>query len=1025
MALALATGPGVLAQAAPVAPAGAGSVDPGFLQALRWREVGPFRGGRSDAVVGVPSEPDVFYFGAAAGGVWKSLDAGGRWTEIFEGGPTGSIGAIAVAPSDPDVIWVGTGENALRGDITWGDGVYRSLDGGRTWTHLGLADTRQIGAILVDPTNPDIALVAAIGHAFGPNAERGVYRTADGGRTWTKVLYRDENTGAIDLAYDPQNPRIVWAALWQMRRLPWNMSSGGPGSGLYRSADGGLTWTRLEGHGLPAGILGRIDIAPSPARPGRIWAMIEAKAGGLYRSDDGGATWTLINQDGRLTQRAWYFSKIYADPKSPDTVYALNTGLLRSTDGGRSFQLVAATHGDHHALWIDPNDPRRMINGNDGGASVTLDGGITWSTQENQPTAAIYHVAADDQFPYRLYGAQQDNSNLAIATYDDNGVIGRWDWFPAGGGESGFVLPDPRDPEIIYSTSENNVSRFDHPAEQSQDISPEPEDYSGHPASELAHRFNWTSPLLISPHDPGTLFWGADVVWKSTDEGASWRIISPDLTRDDKSKQGPSGGPLTKDITSVEYYDTVFSMAESPIKPGLLWVGSDDGLVHVSPDGGGHWDDVTPKDLPAWSAVSMIEPSHFDPQVAYIAVDRHKLDDVAPYAWRTADGGKTWISIAHGLPEGAVVHAVREDPQRRGLLYAATETGVFVSFDDGGDWQSLQLNLARSPVHDLIVKGDDLAVATHGRGFWILDDVTPLRQLGGADSQAMRLFAPETAVRLYYPDEVNTRRPVGADPPFGAIVDYAFRTAPAGEVDLDILDAQGRLVRHLSNLAEHRFVQPPEWPNRIEPTDTIPARAGLNRFVWDLRMNGPVQIPGAFYSGEEPRGPIVAPGRYTVRLSWAGQTRTAPLIVIADPRVKGSEAAIVAKTHLAIAVEADIDALHLAVNAIRAARASLEAIGAVPRAQALEARLDLLEQTLMQVNMKGSEANLAFPGELNERYASLAEDLEDADRPPTQAQQALYDDMHAGLTRTLAAWRRLQDQELQPFLLQHNAAPRS
>ena len=1010
----------------PIAPttAAAPPVDEALFKALQWRGIGPYRGGRAIAVTGVPGEPDTFYFGGVAGGVWKSTDAGGSWKPIFDSQPMSSVGAIAVAPSNHEVIYVGSGEGALRGNITWGDGVYRSADGGKTWANIGLRDTRQIGAVIVDPTNPDIVLVAAIGHAFGPNTERGVFRTTDGGKTWSKVLFKDENTGAIDVTFDPTNPKIVYAALWQVRRQPWSFSSGGPGSGLYRSTDGGATWTQLKGNGLPEGMLGRIDVSVSAADPKRIYAMIEAKEGGLFRSDDAGAHWGRVSEDGRIRQRAWYFSKIYADPKSVDTVYALNTGMLKSTDGGKNFALVSATHGDHHGLWIDPTDPRRLINANDGGASVSLDGGQTWSTQNNQPTAQFYHVAVSRDFPYWVYGAQQDNSNLAVASYDDEGVIGPRDWFPAGGGESGFVVPDPRDPRIIYSDAENQFARYDKTREVDQDISPWPIDNSGHPASELEHRFNWTSPLMLSPHDPDVIYAASEVVWKSVDRGHSWAIISGDLTRNDRTKQTASGGPLTKDITSVEYYDTVFALAESPLKKGLIWAGSDDGLVHVTHDDGAHWADVTPKAVLAWSTISMIEPSPHDGEIAYLAVDRHKLDDIKPYAFKTADGGKTWTAIIAGLPEGAVVHAVREDPVRKGLLYAGTEQGVYVSFDDGGGWQPLQLNLPATPIHDLAVKGDDLVAATHGRAFWILDDLTPLRQIGPKTARdEVVLYAPQVALRLHYPDQIDTRRPVGANPPAGALIDYVLKSEPKGELTIDILDASGASVRHLSSARSTKEVQPPEWPDQIVPDDRIAARAGMNRLVWDLRVDDPAQIPGAFYSGPTPRGPLVAPGRYQVKLTVGGQTRTVPLVVAADPREKDVEAGIRAKTELAMATKDDIDRLHRAVNAVRKTEADLDratkalagrsSAGAlVTEAGKLKTRFAAVEGTLMQVNMKGSEANLAFPGMLNEQYASFALALEDADTPPTAAQQALYKSLHAQLDTALATWRTLEAQDL-------------
>jgi photosystem II stability/assembly factor-like uncharacterized protein len=1002
-----ATQPPLKPSGPPATPQPGAQVDPALFSAMQWRNIGPFRGGRALAAAGVPSVPGLFYFGAAAGGVWKTIDYGATWKPIFDSQTNPSIGAIAVAPSNPNVIYVGTGEGALRGDITYGDGVFKSTDAGKTWTHIGLEDTRQIGALIVDPKNPNIVLVAAIGHAFGPNPQRGVFRSTDGGKSWTRTLFRDDNTGAIDVTFDPSNSKIVYAALWQVRRQPWHFNSGGPGSGLFRSSDGGVTWKELKGNGLPSGMLGRIDVAVSAANPKRVYAMIEAQAGGLYRSDDAGHSWKLINQDGRIRQRAWYFSKIFADPKVVDTLYNVNTGLQRSTDGGKTFNLVSATHGDHHFLWIDPTNDKHMIDTNDGGASISLDGGSTWSTQDNQPTAAIYHIAADARFPMWLYGAQQDNSNLAIASYSDEGVIGPRDWYPAGGGECGFVLPDPRDADIIISNAENSIGRYNRHVQQVQDISAWPVDNSGHAASELAHRFNWTSPMLRSPHDPDAIYVASEVVWKTTDQGHSWTIISPDLTRNDKSKQTPSGGDLTKDITSVEYYDTIFALAESPLTKGQLWAGADDGMLHVSPDDGAHWTDVTPALLKPgakleWSTISMIEPSHYDANTVYVAVDRHKLDDIAPYAFKTTDGGRSWTAIVSGLPNGAVVHAVREDTVQRSLLYAGTEQGVYVSFDAGGHWQKLQLNLPVSPVHDLLVHGNDLAIATHGRGFWMLDDITPLRQLQPNTTAAdVMLYTPEPALRLYYPDEVDSRHPVGQNPPAGAIIDYYLKAKPAGELTVDILDSTGKTIRHLSSTHSDKVEQPPEWPDRIVEKDTIPAEAGMNRLVWDLRMSDPAQIPGAFYSGDAPRGPIVAPGKYQVKLTVNGASQTVPLTVVTDPRTAGSEAAIDAKTALSIKVTADIDALHKAVNAVRSAE---------KQCPALDSQLTPIEQTLMQVNMKGSEANLAFPGMLNEQYATFQSSLEDADTPLTVQHQAMYDEMHQRLSAELTKWQQLEPQ---------------
>jgi photosystem II stability/assembly factor-like uncharacterized protein len=1019
------------------APVGSTTLDASLYQGLHWRGIGPYRGGRSVAVTGVPGQPYTFYFGASAGGVWKTVDAGQTWMPMSDKEKFASVGAIAVAPSNPNVIYVGSGESAPRGDITWGNGVYKSPDGGKTWKSLGLEDSRQIGAIAVDPGNPDIVLVAALGHAFGPNSTRGVYRSTDGGKTWAKVLYRDDKSGAIDVAFDPHNSQIVYASLWQFQRQPWNMSSGGPGSGLYRSTDGGVTWAQLKGNGIPSGILGRIDISVSGADSNRVYAMIEAKDGGLFRSDDAGNHWTRVNNDGRLTQRAWYFSKISADPKNANTVYAVNTGLFRSTDGGKSFQLLPARHGDHHMLWLDPDDPTRMIDASDGGASISLDNGKTWSTQNNQPTASFYHVSTDNQFPYDLYGAQQDNSSIGIASYNDEGAITTKDWFDVGGGECGFIAVDPRDPNIIYSNSENEIGRFDKKSQQLRVISVWPVDASGHAASDLLHRFNWTSPFIMSPHNPDTLYVGMERIYRTTDDGTSWTAISPDLTRNDKSKQGPSGGPITHDITSVEYYDTVFAIAESPLKKGLLWVGSDDGLIHLTANDGGNWSDVTPHEMPQWSTISMIEPSHFDAGTAYVAVDRHKLDDIAPYAYKTTDSGKTWTRIDPGLPSGAVVHAVREDPAKRGLLFAGTEVGVFVSFDDGAHWQSLQMNLPQSPVHDLAVKGDDLVVATHGRSFWILDDLTPLRQINPQSAQqAAILFTPETAWRLYYPDAVDAHPPVGANPPAGALIDYYLNAAPKGEITLDILDSNGKIIRHVSSTKSAREQQPPEWPDQVEPMVKLPAARGMNRFVWDLRLDDPAQIehPSAFYAGEAPRGPIAMPGHYTLKLTVGGKAMSQPLTLKLDPRSRGSEAGLGQKFALSMQAYHDQDTLHRAVNDIRAVRTQIAAAqksvagkpgsaGIIAEGNNVAKNTMPIEGALMQVSIKGSEANLNYPGMLNEQIYSFASQLDDSDTPPNKQELETYADMHARLQTQLNAWTKLKQGAIAAFLSHAKGSP--
>ena len=742
----------------------------GPWKGMQYRLVGPYRGGRVVAVSGVVGQNDVYYFGAVAGGVWKTTDGGLNFKPIFDKtkDASPSIGAIAVAESDPNVIYVGTGEACIRGNIVGGNGVYKSIDAGTTWKLVGLADTHAIGRLIVNPRNPDIAFVAALGHPFADNEERGIFRTLDGGKTWQKVLYKDAKTGGIDITFDPTNANILYAALWQAKRTPWSMDSGGPGSGLYKSIDGGTTWKELKGHGLPEGVIGRIGVTVSGANPNRVYAVIEAEKGGIYRSDDAGETWRLMTDDHRFRQRAWYYSHIFADPKAADSVYILNTAVYRSNDGGKTFNRMRVPHGDNHALWIDPTNPKRMIKGNDGGATISTNGGENWTSEYNQPTAQFYHVAADNRFPYYIYGAQQDNSTVAIASAGLDGYIDRSDWYPVGGGESGYIAPDPDDPKIVYAGSYGGeITRYDHRTHQEQAVNPWPINPIGWAAADVRHRFQWTEPIVFSPHDPKTLYFAGEVLFKTTDNGMSWTIISPDLTRNDKSKEAASGGPITKDNTGVEVYDTIFSVVESPVQKDLIWAGTDDGLVHLTRDGGQQWENVTPKAMPEWGTVSMIEASSRDAGTAYIAVERHKMDDFAPYVFKTTDFGKTWTKLIGGLPANNYVHAVRTDPAHAGLLFAGTEQGVYVSFDDGNKWQPMQINLPISPVNDLIVKNNDLVVATHGRSFWILDDITPLRQYSDSiPQQEAHLFTPAAANHTIFDGSPFGASPyVGKNPP--------------------------------------------------------------------------------------------------------------------------------------------------------------------------------------------------------------------------------------------------------------------
>ncbi|HMF10206.1 MAG TPA: glycosyl hydrolase, partial [Thermoanaerobaculia bacterium] len=686
-------------------------------EGMEFRNIGPFRGGRVTAVAGVRGEPLTFYFGGTGGGIWKTIDGGSSWQPVSDKFfHTGSVGAIGIAESDPNVIYVGMGESPIRGNVSSGDGVYKSTDGGKTWTHMGLADTQQISRVRVHPRNPDLVYVAAQGHVWGSSAERGIFRSKDGGKSWEKVFFVSNKTGASDLAMDSANPRILYAAFWQVNRKPWALESGGPEGGIWRSADGGDTWKKLEG-GLPEGVVGNIGVAVSPSRPDRVWAIVESKdKGGVYRSDDGGQKWTRTNSENKLRQRAWYYTRIYADPKNADAVYVLNTGFFRSGDGGKTFAPIRVPHGDNHDLWVDPDDPARMIESNDGGANVSFNSGQSWSSIMNQPTAQFYRVITDDRFPYWVYGAQQDNTTVAIASRGRGRGIDLSDWHQVGGCESGWIAPKPKNPDVTFAGCYGGaIDRHDEKSGQSRQVVAWPQLAIGQAAADLKYRFQWNAPIAISPHDPNTLYHASQVLLKSTDEGQTWSEISPDLTRNDKTKQGKSGGPITKDDTGIEVYDTIFTLQESPHEAGVIWVGTDDGLVQLTQDGGKTWSNVTPRGIPEWIRINSLEVSPHDKATCYIAATMYQFDDPRPYLYKTSDYGKTWTKITRGLPDSVFTRVIREDPVRKGLLYAGTETGLYISFDDGSNWQPFQLNLPAVPITDLTVKDGDLVVATQGR----------------------------------------------------------------------------------------------------------------------------------------------------------------------------------------------------------------------------------------------------------------------------------------------------------------------
>jgi len=1002
--------------------------DPLF-KGMKYRVVGPFRGGRSLTAAGIPGDPTTYYFGATGGGVWKSTDGALTWSSVFDKEGTSSIGSVAVANSDPNIIYVGTGEACIRGNISHGDGVYKSLDGGKTWKNVGLHDSRAIGKVIINPANPDIAFVAALGHPFGPNTERGVFRTMDGGKTWDRVLYKDENTGAVDLAFDPRNANIIFATLWETRRTPWSLSNGGPGSGLYRSNDGGSTWKKLDGKGLPKGPWGRVGVAVA-SNSDRIYAIIQAAEGGVYRSDDGGDSWQLVNGSHSLTQRPWYYMHIIADPQDADTVYVMNVDAYRSTDGARTFNKFKLPHGDNHGLWIDPVNNKRMIASNDGGVSVTLDGGKTWSRQDNQPTAQFYHVIADNRTPYYIYGAQQDNSTVAIASRSDEGSIDRSDWYPVGGGEAGYIAPDPRDPWIIYAADyEGLITRFDKHNGQLKNITNQTHLSDAAGAAPLEHRFPWTSVVMLSIHDPNTLYHAGERLFKSTDGGMHWEAISPDLTRNDKSKQQPSGGPITLDDSGTEYYDTIFTVAESPQKAGLIWAGTDDGLIQITQDGGKNWTNVTPKGLAEWSRISLIETSPFDAGTAYVAVDRHQNDDLRPYIYKTTDYGKTWTSITNGIPDTTFVRAVREDPKKRGLLYAGTEMGVFVSFNDGANWRPLQLNLPRAPIHDLIVKNDDLVVATHGRSFWILDDLSPVRQFTDeVVKQDVHLYKPAVAYRMHNSEEPPKPILVGENPPPGAVIYYYLKEAPKGELTIEILDSSNKVVRKYSSVKTQELEEPPD-PDDKKPEKEIKPEAGLNRFVWDLRYEGANRVPG--YSLWEynngAKGPLAVPGQYQVRVTVGGKSETVPLELKMDPRVKVEQAELQQQFDLLMQIREQLNRVYEAVNQIEDVREQSDGLKkrlpeneanrpVIAAADDLEKKLVAVRDPLINLKISANEDSLAYHPQLDGQLAFLAMIAGGgSDSAPTEAVLQRFAELKTQVDQAVASWGNVQKTDVASF----------
>lgn len=963
-------------------PALAGGLDDAHLEALEYRHLGPFRGGRSTAVTGVPGAPFLFYMGTTGGGLWKSENAGTTWENVSDGFfETASIGAVAVAPSDPNVVYVGTGSGCPRGNVMNGNGVYRSTDGGATWRHMGLSEAGLIPRLAIDPRDPDVVFAAVLGDIFEPSAERGIYRSRDGGRTWQQVHHVSDRTGAVDLVMNPKNPRELYAALWTAERKPWTLVDGGDEGGIVKSVDGGDTWTEVTG-GLPDGELGRIGLALSPARPDRVWAQVTTAddSGGLFRSDDAGATWRRVNAERKIQVRAWYYTHLTADPRDPDTVYSIGLRFWRSVDGGRTFERIRTPHGDNHDLWINPDDPRIMIEANDGGATVTLDGGETWSTLHNQPTAELYRLTVDERFPYRLYGAQQDNTSISVPAWSAGGISPEQEWWMAGGGESGDIAVHPERPEVIYSGNYIGlIERWDRTSDDRRGVMVYPELADGVPPKDLTYRFQWNAPIRLSPHDPDTLYQASHRVHRSPDGGQTWETLSGDLTYDDESKQALPGGPIQHDDTGVEVYGTIFAFEESALEPGVLWAGTDDGRLHLSRDAGATWSEVTPPDLPPDTTINALELSPHAPGRVFVAAHRYRVGDDRPYVLRTDDYGASWTSLGAGLPQNEPLRVVREDPERRGLLFAGNHAGVWMSFDDGAGWQRLELNLPHVQVADLAVRHGDLVLATHGRSFWVLDQIAPLRQFEPEiEEAAAHLFVPPPAYQV----DAGGRFSAGPEPDArgtGALLDFWLGSeAFDGDDDslgaLIIRDAQGETVR------EYELVR--EDPD----DDQFKARVGLNRLRWDLRGVEPDTLDDAVMSLGYTGGTRMPPGTYSVALAIGDVEHSRLLRLEPDPRLESAPEDYQAGYELTVQVRQRVVEIHAVVARLRSVRSQVEALQERLTAAGSELSIDApaaalfdeliaLEDELIQHRAEAPQDPLNFPPKLDNQYAFLYGEL--------------------------------------------------
>ena len=990
---------------------------------VKYRNIGPFRGGRSAAVTGVPGKPNLYYFGAAGGGVFRTKDGGGTWENISDGYFGGSVGAVAVSEWDNNVIYVGGGEVTVRGNVSYGYGVWKSEDAGKTWQEAGLKNSRHIPRIRIHPRNPDLVYAAVLGDLFKPSQERGVYRSQDGGKNWERILFANENAGAADLTFDPQNPRILYATTWNVRRTPYSLSSGGEGSAMWKSTDGGDTWTEISRNkGLPqTDTLGIIGVTVSPVNGERVWAIVEAKSGGVFRSDDGGETWKKINDERKLRQRAWYYSRIYADPKDQNVLYALNVSWFKSKDGGKSWERLPSEHGDHHDLWIDPENPQRMVIGDDGGAQVSNDGGYHWTTYYNQPTAQFYRVTTDNSYPYRIYVAQQDNSTVRIDSRSDGSAITENNWEPTAGCECGHIAPDPDDNDIVYGGCYDGfLERKNHKRDLTRIISVWPDNPMGHGAEELKYRFQWNFPLFFSPHDSDKLYTASNYLHVSTDEGQSWQTISPDLTRNDKNKQKSSGGPITQDNTSVEYYCTIFAAVESPLEQGTIWTGSDDGLVHVTRDGGANWTNVTPTGLPEWAQINSMEADPFNAGGVYLAATRYKSGDYAPYLYHTADYGQTWRKIVNGIDRQHFTRVIRADQKQQGMLYVGTETGMYYSTDNGASWRPLQLNLPVVPITDLAVKGDDLVVATQGRSVWILDDLHILRQQKkDRNRRQMHLYQPTDTYRTVGRQNEKVTG-AGMNKVNGVVTHFYLPETPdSTEIRLTYHTPAGDLIREFSNKAKKK--------NDPEKRGYLETKAGDNIFHWNLRYPDADRFEGMILWWADMSGPRVVPGDYRVRLHLGDEMQEQKFTVLADPRAEASQADMQKQFDFLQEVRAKINEAHTALGNIKKVRKQLDDFTGrldkeneafkplFAQADSIKAHLKPVEEALYQTKNRARQDPLNFPIRLTNKLAHLTSLLTNSDYAPTEQMYGVKEEMTQLIDRQLAEYRRITEEEIPVF----------